>query len=137
MKKQWIEEYADYLHQMDELHKQRRKLPKASDMVKASSDMHPYTSHRVIISGADMQKAEKIEKDLEKLRKRCEAVEAFIDSIEPVKMRNIIRWRYIDGESWAWIGARIGKGEDAPRKRAERYLTEHCEKEAGKAGIAT
>lgn len=126
MKKIWLEEYTDYLQEIESLQEQRRKLPKTSDLVKGSSITHPYTKRSLTISGADRQQADKIDRQLEKLQAKCRAVEAFIDGVKSAKMRNILRWHYIDGENWCMIGRRIGKGEDAPRKKAKRFLEEHC-----------
>lgn len=127
MKKIWLEEYTDYLHEIDDLHEQRRKLPKATALVKGSSITHPYTKRSLTISGADRQQADKIDQKIEKLCARCKAVESFIENVKSTKMRNMLRWHYIDGESWLLIGRRIGKGEDAPRKRVKRFLEENCE----------
>jgi len=122
MNREWLEEYTDYLAMIDDLHRKRRKLPKVCDMVKGSSASHPYTKHAVTISGADRQMADRIDQDIRERQKKCEAVEKFVDGIKNPKMQNILRWRYIDGDSWPMIGQRIGTGEDAPRKRAERFL---------------
>lgn len=127
MQKKWLEEYTDYLEQIDDLHEKRRKLPKASDLVKGSSASHPYTKHAVTISGADRQQADKIDQRIRELLKKCQAVERFVDEIESPKMQNILRWRYLDGDSWRMIGQRIGKGEDAVRKRADRFLEKFFE----------
>lgn len=126
MKREWIEDYTDNLEKIDALHTKRRKLPKVADLVKGSSDMHPYTKRSLTINGADRQQADKIDKEIRELTKKCEAVEKFIDEVESPKMQNILRWHFIDGDSWIMIGRRIGKGEDAPRKRAYRYIDQHC-----------
>ena len=125
MQRKRLEEYTDYLEQIDDLHEKRRKLPRAADMVKGSSAMHPYTKQTLTISGADRQQADKIDRQIRELVRRCQAVERFVDEIESPKMQNIIRWRYIDGDPWRMIGQRIGKGEDAVRKRSDRFLEKY------------
>lgn len=122
MKRRWLEEYTDNLQKMDDLIRKRRKLPKASDLVRGSDEMHPYTQHAVTISGADRQEADRIDREVAKLRRMCEAAEQFVDAAKPAKTQTILRLRYLEGESWTLIGRRIGKGEDAVRKRAVRYL---------------
>lgn len=126
MKRIWLEEYTDNLQKMDDLIRKRRKLPKATDIVKGSDDMYPFTKRHVTISGADRQEADRIDRELAKLRSMCEAAEEFVQKVPQTKTQNILRWRYLEGESWGSIGHRLGKGEDAVRKRAARYLDEHC-----------
>ena len=125
MQRKWLEEYTDYLEQIEDLHEKRRKMPKVSDLVKGSSAEHPYTKQAMTISGADRQRADKIDQQIKVLVKRCQAVERFVDDIEDAKTQNIMRWRYMDGDGWKEIGQRMGKGEDAVRKRVERFLEKY------------
>lgn len=126
MKRVWMEEYTDNLQKMDDLIRKRRKLPKATDIVKGSDDVYPFSKRYVTIRGADRQEADRIDRELEKLRHMCEEAEAFVEGVAQTKTQNILRWRYLEGESWTLIGHRLGKSEDAVRKRATRYLDEHC-----------
>ena len=122
MKKIWLDEYTDNLQKIDALHEKRRKLPKAIDTVKGSGIAPPYTKRHFTITGADRQQADKIDAEIRKLRDMCDAVEQFIAEVESPKLHNILRWHYIDGDTWVMIGRRVGKGEDAVRKRAMRYI---------------
>ena len=64
---------------------------------------------------------------LEARRVRCldllGALYAFIDDIDDSLMRQIMTYRYIDGESWQGVAERIGeKDEQYPRRLHNRYL---------------
>ena len=126
MKRIWLEEYTDNLAKIDDLIEKRRKLPKVSDLTRGSDDMHPYTKRAVTITGADRQEADRIDREVRKLREMCEAAEAFVEGVKKTKLQNILRWRYLEGDSWVSIGYRVGKGEDAVRKSATRYLDANC-----------
>ena len=64
---------------------------------------------------------------LEARRARCldllGALYAFIDDIDDSLMRQIMTYRYIDGETWQGVAERIGeKDEQYPRRIHNRYL---------------
>ena len=64
---------------------------------------------------------------LEARRTRClellGALYAFIDDIDDSLLRQIMTYRYIDGETWQGVAERIGeKDEQYPRRLHNRYL---------------
>ena len=64
---------------------------------------------------------------LEARRARCMdllgALYAFIDDIDDSLMRQIMTYRYIDGDTWQMIAARIGEwDEQYPRRLHNRFL---------------
>ena len=68
---------------------------------------------------------------LEARRARCMdllgALYAFIDDIDDSLMRQIMTYRYIDGDTWQMIAARIGEwDEQYPRRLHNRYLAGHA-----------
>lgn len=122
MTREWLEEYIDNAAKIEYLIEKKRKLPKISDTVRGSDEEYPYAQRTLTIGGVDRKTTEKINKEIAVLREKCEAVERLIDGVKKTRIQNILRWRYLDGESWAEIGYRLGKGADAVRKMARRYL---------------
>lgn len=64
---------------------------------------------------------------LEARRGRCMellgALYAFIDGVEDSRMRQILTYRYVDGESWRCIAGYIGeRDEQYPRRLHNRFL---------------
>ena len=54
------------------------------------------------------------------------ALYAFIDDIDDSLMRQIMTYRYIDGETWQGVAFRIGeRDEQYPRRLHNRYLAGH------------
>ena len=64
---------------------------------------------------------------LEDRRQRCldllGALYAFIDDIDDSLMRQIVTYRYIDGDTWQAVAIRIGeRDEQYPRRLHNRFL---------------
>ena len=89
----------------------------SSDAVSSAAEW-PYSKHTVQIDGLDWSEYERQMRAV--LRKREEAkaraaaqlseIEEYIAGIEDSVMRQIIRYRYIDGLSWQQAAQRIGGG---------------------------
>lgn len=93
-----------------------------TDTVRASASEHPYLAHTVAIAGKDQRLTRRIDARIERLCRRCETVENVIAAEEDSRDRLVLSLRYLEGASWREIGQRMGTGEDAARKRAERFF---------------
>ena len=76
--------------------------------------------------GADGELA-RLRDRLEDRRERCldllGALYAFIDDIDDSLMRQIVTYRYIDGDTWQAVAIRIGeRDEQYPRRLHNRFL---------------
>ena len=62
------------------------------------------------------------EKRKEELEEQLMRVEAAIDDINDSRMRQILKYRYIDGLSWATVSRKIGGTPDALRMETKRFF---------------
>ena len=99
-----------------------------------SASEHPYLAHTVAIAGKDQRLTRRIDARIERLRRRCEAVENTIVAEEDSRDRLVLSLRYLEGSSWREIGQRMGTGEDAARKRAERFFVRSQKSEGKNTG---
>ena len=53
---------------------------------------------------------------------------------EDSRDRLVLSLRYLEGSSWREIGQRMGTGEDAARKRAERFFVRSQKSEGKNTG---
>ena len=79
------------------------------------------------VTGEFAVKILEIQERLERRRWRCMemlgALYAFIDDIDDSKMRQIMSYRYIDGETWQRIAFLIGESDEQyPRRLHNRFL---------------
>ena len=79
------------------------------------------------VTGEFAVKILEIRERLERRRWRCMemlgALYAFIDDIDDSKMRQIMSYRYIDGETWQRIAFLIGESDEQyPRRLHNRFL---------------
>lgn len=122
--KQLEAEFVQYRAMRQEIAALRRQRAAlyVTDTVRASASEHPYLAHTVAIAGKDQRLTRRIDARIERLRRRCEAVENTIVAEEDSRDRLVLSLRYLEGSSWREIGQRMGTGEDAARKRAERFF---------------
>ena len=131
--KQLEAEFVQYRAMRQEIAALRRQRATlyVTDTVRASAREHPYLAHTVAIAGKDQRLTRRIDARIERLRRRCEAVENTIVAEEDSRDRLVLSLRYLEGSSWREIGQRMGTGEDAARKRAERFFV-RSQKSEGK-----
>lgn len=86
-----------------------------SDTVQGSSNEYPFTQHPISIRGCDVSVREKYEQKktllynrITELEQKKAEISQWIDSIPQVRMRRLMRYRYIDGLKWYGIAARLG-----------------------------
>lgn len=125
MEKRWLKEYVYNMAKIERARRKRSALREEQDVVRGSSPDHPYTAHPMRVSGMNASAVDRINAEVEAAVRKCRAVEAFVEGVEDERTRDILRARYIDGDSWEEINEMYsggGTGKDAPRKLAERYV---------------
>lgn len=103
----------------------------SSDAVSSAAEW-PYSKHTVQIDGLDWSEYDRQMRAVLRKREAAKAraaaqlseIEEYIAGIEDSVMRQIIRYRYIDGLSWRQVAVRVGGGntEDSVRKAQDRFL---------------
>ena len=111
--KQLEAEFVQYRAMRQEIAALRRQRAAlyVTDTVRASASEHPYLAHTVAIAGKDQRLTRRIDARIERLRRRCEAVENVIAAEEDSRDRLVLSLRYLEGSSWREIGQRMGTGE--------------------------
>lgn len=134
--KQLEAEFVQYRAMRQEIAALRRQRAAlyVTDTVRASASEHPYLAHTVAIAGKDQRLTRRIDARIERLRRRCEAVENTIVAEEDSRDRWCCRYAIWRGSSWREIGQRMGTGEDAARKRAERFFVRSQKSEGKNTG---
>lgn len=109
------------------------KGPEVSSDAVSSAAEWPYSKHTVQVDGLDWSEYDRqmraVLRKREAARARAAAqlaeIEEYIAGIEDSVMRQIIRYRYIDGLSWRQVAIRVGGGntEDGVRKAQDRFLS--------------
>lgn len=71
------------------------------------------------------REGDRLKAEAEKVRIRLEAAETFINSVEDVYARRIMRAKYLDGSTWRAIAMNVGGGNtaDSVRMYVSRYLS--------------
>lgn len=110
--KKELEDYPNIIAEIDDL---TRRINKSlteivTDVVSSSSPEYPYTEHPTSIHGVSPNQAliERKRKLQDKLRRKTEEIEAFIDTLPSSKERRIVRMRVLDGMSWEQVAAKMG-----------------------------
>lgn len=96
----------------------RKKALVLTDKVQASNPEFPYQPISVTITGSAMSLHDHSRLDAEEavLIERKERAEALRQEVTswmntiPIRMQRIIRFRYMEGMSWADIAAKLGRG---------------------------
>lgn len=134
--KQLEAEFVQYRAMRQEIAALRRQRAAlyVTDTVRASASEHPYLAHTVAIAGKDQRLTRRIDARIERLRRQCETVENAIVAEEDSRDRLVLSLRYLEGSSWREIGQRMGTGEDAARKRAERFFVRSQKSEGKNTG---
>ncbi len=129
-------EFVQYRAMRQEIAAMRRQRAAlyVTDTVRASGSEHPYLAHTVAIAGKDQRLTRRIDARIERLRRQCETVENAIVAEEDSRDRLVLSLRYLEGASWREIGQRMGTGEDAARKRAERFFVRFQKSEGKDTG---
>ena len=105
-----------------------------SDSV-ASAAEFPYSLHIVRIDGLDWEAYNRNIQRIQRLRQQAldratqelAEIEEWIATVDDPHIRDIIRYRYIDGFSWQQVARKVGGGNtgDSVRMAQARYLSEN------------
>ncbi len=106
------------------IEKEARKDQMASDVVSGSDSEYPYTRRHFTITGKESNQTGQLRRMQDKCHKERNEIVAYIDAIENSTMRQIFRYRHIEGLSWRAVAFRLGgyDTEDGVRKKHDRYL---------------
>ena len=71
------------------------------------------------------REVDRLKAEAEKVRIRLETAETFINSVEDIYARRIMRAKYLDGLTWRAIAMNVGGGNtaDSVRMYVSRYLS--------------
>lgn len=121
---------------IERLKKERCKAKK-HDIVKGSSAQFPYLKKNIHIDENDVTAENKllldnaIDLEIKILNERLKqglqmikSIVVFIDSIEDIYMRNILRYRIIENMTWLKVAKAMGEGysESSVRMAYERFI---------------
>lgn len=119
----------------DEIEQIKRELESiepeyAIDSVTGSSVNFPYTQHNIKIEGYDIKSYEhKVKRIKNRLnRKRVELVEEkdrltkYIYGLDDSDLRQILIYRYINGQTWQEVGASMGYATITVRVKHNKFL---------------
>ena len=128
MTRNQLVEYCDLKKEIEELEKRIDKIHKTSEMV--SDTVQNGYKHRAIIYGVDLKRKRKLnmyenklQEFYDKLFEEQNQIEDYIETIPQSNIRQIFRYRYIDGFSWNQIQVLMEyKHEDTARRKHDRFL---------------
>ena len=124
--------------EVDDLEKRVKRLRdkvqgKVVDTVKASYTEYPYIEHNVTVRGYSeataaylAQTSQALAQQRTQLARELSEIEAWISTVSDSRTRQLIRYRYIDGRSWASAATRAYgyPCADAARMRVTRLCEE-------------
>ncbi len=121
-------QYCDLKKEIQDLEKRIDNIKKTTEMV-ADSVQNGY-KHRAIIYGVDLTRRRKLhmyENKLQifydKLFEEQNQIEDYIETISKSDIRQIFRYKYIDGLNWYQIQIMMKyEHEDTARKKHDRFL---------------
>lgn len=145
MEKHLLEQYADLLKERQDIQERIRKIEKRLDQMTKQgyvvSDSvtcgkrgkkplgtkvitgFPFPEWDALQLRLKCQKGMLVTAD-RKLKEDIEQVEKFIQDVPDSRMRRILRYRYIDGQSWVQVAHRMGGRHtaDSCRNSVDRFL---------------
>lgn len=128
MTKNELVEYCDLKKEITDLEDRIDKIRKMSEMV--SDTVQNGYKHRAVIRGIDLKRKrklhmyeDKLQDFYDKLFEEQNRIEDYIETIPQSNVRQIFRYRYIDGFSWIQIQVLMKyKHEDTARRKHDRFL---------------
>lgn len=134
-----LKHYRALLAEADRLSRDLRAVKdrgptETSDSVASAADF-PYSLHIVRIDGLDWEAYNRNIQRIQRLRQQAldratqelAEIEEWIATVDDPHIRDIIRYRYIDGFSWQQVARKIGGGNtgDSVRMAQARYLSDN------------
>lgn len=100
------------------------------DSVRGSSNVFPYISRNIVIEGIEEKKESKklakykrlLEEKKDELLDITIDIEEYLKGIDNSRIRQIIRYKYIDGKNWVQIGHLMNTSADAARMELKRFF---------------
>ena len=131
MTKNELVEYCDLKNEISDLENRIDKIHKMSEMV--SDTVQNGYKHRAVIFGIDLNRKRKLhmyenklQNFYDKLFEKQNKIEDYIETIPQSNIRQIFRYRYIDGFSWIQIQVLMQyKSESTARVKHDRFLEEN------------
>ena len=131
MTKNELVEFCDLKNEIADLENRIDKIHKLSEMV--SDTVQNGYKHRAVIYGVDLNRKRKLhmyENKLQtfydKLFEEQNKIEDYIEKIPQSNIRQIFRYRYIDGFNWLQIMHLMKyKSESTARMKHDRFLEEN------------
>ena len=134
MTREELEEIFHIRKEIQDLEKRISRIEKQSTMV-ADAVQKGY-KRRAIIYGVDVKRAYKLQSNYEKLKKfkiqlvdKEKEIEDYIEIIPFSEIRQIFRYRYLDGMNWIQVAHQMNSkysnreyNDDSVRKKHDRYL---------------
>lgn len=125
--KQDLEQYMAMKDEIRVLQLEIKNGCSTTDSVQGSMTEYPYIQRVVKIQGRDHARAQRLDRQIEKLQEKCANIEQYVDDIKDYRLRAIIRQHYLKGLTWDQAVAQMGTtmSWDAARKRVERFFQEN------------
>ena len=137
--REMLSQYCDMLNEIKQLESTENQIKEAGDqiehdIVKGSSPYFPYTERTIHIYGINPSNKASSDKSLHKLHLLTESYrvrllemkakcEEMIQSVEDSRIRQILRYKYLDGFKYQQVANLMGYGNTADnvRKAEERF----------------
>ena len=126
----------DVKREIKDLEQRIQKLEEAEsskiviDSVRGSSNAFPYISRNIVIEGIEEKKESKkltrykrmLEEKKDELLDITIDIEEYLKGIDNSRIRQIIRYKYIDSKNWVQIGHLMDTSADAARMELKRFF---------------
>lgn len=130
MTKEELIQYCDLKKEIKDLEDRIDKIHKTTEMI--SDTVQNGYKHRAVIYGMDLNRKRKLcmyenklKEFYDKLLEEQNKIEDYIENIKESDIRQIFRYKYIDGMSWIQIQVLMKfRHEDTARKRHDKFLDE-------------
>lgn len=134
MNKNILIQYNDIQAEIKDLEKRIEKVKTKSkqiehDMVRGSSDSFPYTQHNFNIEGVSYKNSPmlieykaSLKRFNKKLLEMLNDVEKYIQTVEDSRIRQILRYKYMDNLNWIQIGHVMKSTADGIRMEYKRFF---------------
>lgn len=126
---QQLKQYIFLKNEIKDLDDEIKSLKNAqtTSVVSGSYDVPPYTKHSIKVQGNDEHTKSLIADKRQKRDKLIEtqfAVENFVESISDIRIRRIVRMKYLQGLSWNQVAMKLGgyNTSDSVRKACKRFF---------------
>lgn len=132
MTREELKQYRALKREIRMLQERISKQERVTDTVTGSSPYFPYTAHHVTIEGTaqDMvatRRERRLKRQMQRAEELAEGIEQFIESITDSEMRQIMRYRYLEGLSWQRVAYKLGETDESYPRRKHNIFMENAE----------